>query len=139
MAFKNVGGSTTKEAVALTKIKQGESVIGYVTGFAVSKHNVDAYNMIFTSEDKKDTFFVYSGGNIRFLINDGKIQPGLLTKVTRIADKMVQGKKSSQFTVEQDADSRIETTATIPARSTTAVDKQAVKNQAAAIAASMKG
>jgi hypothetical protein len=113
MAFQNVsnkssGGKATGEPVKLTSMKQGDSITGFVLSFVDSLQNPDNKNIFMRSEDGSSTFYVYTAGNVKYLINDGKISEGLLTKITRIADKDVKGKKSSQFEVLQDPDQTVE-------------------------------
>lgn len=113
MAFKNVNTGGKK----LTDLKIGDSLIGYVVRFEESslsktarKDDPDApivNNLVMQDEGSKENYTVFSAGNVKYMINDGKIQTGLLTKITRIDDAMVGKKlkkKSSQFTVEQDPD-----------------------------------
>lgn len=112
MAFENVQGqkiNATREAVALTKLATGGAVIGYVEGFMPSKQNPDTQNIIMRTEDGAGRFVVWTAGNLKYMIRDGLVKPGILTRITRIADKMVRGKKSSQFTVEQDASALLPT------------------------------
>ncbi len=113
MAFQNVnnksgGGKATSEAVKLTGLEVGGSVTGYVLSFVPSLQNPDNQNIFMRSEDGEHTFYVYTAGNMKYLINDGKIEKGLLTKIVRLEDKMVKGKKSSQFEVLQDSERSVE-------------------------------
>lgn len=111
MAFKNVNNVS---GVKLTSLTIGDSILGYVAGFKDSQHegqrnirlvlDQDLADLDGRSYKKGDVVIVYTAGNVRYMINDGKIEERLLTKITRIADKVVNGKKSSQFAVEQDSD-----------------------------------
>lgn len=157
MAFKSVSQSTQTngEARKLTALKSGEAVIGYVVGFRDQKENPDFKNLIMRSQDGKDTFMVYTAGNVKYKINDGAIVAGLLTRITRLDDrKMKNGKMTSHYEIEQDDEQTIDTdagfdaitssTATEPKATSNAasvrnaVERASVKNQAASIAASLK-
>ena len=163
MAFQNVnsrssGGRATRDPIKLTGLKVGDSVTGHVLNFVDSLQNPDNKNILLQLEDG-GTAYVYTAGNVKYMINDGKIQEGLLTRITRIDDKTVKGKRSSQFTVEQDADNTIDVSSAIASSvaaaasssndsfaaitSTTELSKSAaaresVKSTAAKLAQSMK-
>ncbi len=121
MAFQNVQfqNLTTSEPVKLTAMKVGASVVGYCLGFIPSKQNPDNSNIIMREENGSGTFYIYTAGNVKYLVRDGKVKKGLLTKITRIEDKMVKGKKSSQFNVEQDPEQTLEDVAFAAITSTT--------------------
>ena len=138
MAFQNVnnksgGGKATSEAVKLTSLDIGASVTGYVLSFVPSLQNPDNQNIFMRSEDGEHTFYVYTAGNMKYLINDGKIEKGLLTKITRLENKNVKGKTSSQFEVLQDPDQHVDEV-TLNALSTTkeaapaSINKDAIKS-----------
>lgn len=103
MGFESVNKGTNADAIKLTGLKTGDTVIGFVEGFTPSLQNPDVSNIVMVSEDGSKRFYVYSAGNVKYLINDGKIKEGLLTKIVRLADKNVKGKMSSQFDVLQDS------------------------------------
>jgi hypothetical protein len=110
MAFQDVNNNTkaSGEGVKLTGLAIGDSVTGYVVTFRPSLQNPDNMNIFMRDEDGPGTFYVYTAGNLKYLIKDGKIKEGLLTKITRIADKMVGGMKSSQFQVLQDPEQKVD-------------------------------
>ena len=112
MAFQNVnqksGGKATSEAVKLTGLKHGESVTGFIIGLVPSLQNPDVMNIFMRSEDGSQSFYVYTAGNVKYMIADGKLEIGLLTKITRLADKDIKGKKSSQFEVLQDPEQHVD-------------------------------
>lgn len=111
MAFQNVRNNAPKatgDAVKLTQLNVGGAVTGFIVKLVPSLQNPETSNILMKQEDGDGTFYVYTAGNIKYLITDGLIKVGLLTKITRIDDKMVGGKKSSQFTVEQDPDSSLD-------------------------------
>ncbi len=152
MAFQDVNPRTTKEAVKLTGLKVGESVTGFVAGFTPSKQNPDNMNIIMQGEDGS-RFFVYTAGNVKYLITDGKVKAGLLTLITRTEDrKMKNGKITSSYSVQQDPDQIIAVSAQAPIVARTEDDEfnalgntpvaskplTSIKEQAARISASMK-
>jgi len=122
----------------------GEELIGYVIGTEPSLQNADVKNLIMRKLTG-ETVRVYTAGNLRYIVADGKVKEGMLTKITRIADKMVKGKNSSQFNVEQDDEQLIEnynfpevaqqpagTTSQAPARNAVADRARELANQAKA-------
>lgn len=96
MAFETV----KKEMKLGTKMEIGEEVFGYVVDFPSGQYGT---NLLM--EDKEGNTFVFgTSGNLRYLVQDGLIKAGLYTRITRLADKKVKGKVSSQFDVAQDSD-----------------------------------
>lgn len=105
MAFESVN----KQVSGSKKVRDleiGGELVGYVTGFEPSLQNPKNMNIIMRGEDGT-TFRVYTAGNIKYMIKDGKIQTGLLTKIVRLADRNVKGMVSSQFDVLQDPESTL--------------------------------
>jgi hypothetical protein len=105
MAFESVN----KQVSGSRKVRDldvGGELVGYVTGFEPSLQNPENMNIIMRGEDGT-TFRVYTAGNIKYMIKDGKIQTGLLTKIVRLADKNIKGKISSQFDVLQDPEATL--------------------------------
>ncbi len=105
MAFQSVNqsvGSSKK----VRDLEVGGELIGYVTGFEPSLQNPENMNLIMRGTDGA-SFRVYTAGNIKYMIKDGKIQTGLLTKIVRLEDKNVKGKISSQFEVLQDPEATL--------------------------------
>jgi hypothetical protein len=100
-----------------------------VKGFIASKQNPEVNNIIMVSEDGSKTFFVYSAGNVKYLIADGRVKANLLTKIVRLADKNVKGKNSSQFDVLQDSTRTLEAGAT-----SEGADRQSISARAADLA-----
>jgi hypothetical protein len=111
MAFQNVN---TTPATKLTSLEVGQSIIGFIVDFPPSTKQEGQTNITMVLDAELNDGFqvfakgarvlIYTAGNIRYLIKDGKIVKGQLTRITRIEDKVVKGKKSSQYTVEQDAE-----------------------------------
>jgi hypothetical protein len=101
MAFESVNKKINYKK--LTDLKEGEQLTGYVTNITDST-KIEGQKNITMVIDGQETL-VSPSGNVRYLLQDGKIALGALTRITRIADKMVKGKKSTQFDVEQDSES----------------------------------
>jgi hypothetical protein len=108
MAFQEVK-SKSRNVRKATEMQMGEVITAYVVGFEPSASVEGQLNMLLQNEDGS-TFVLYPAGNIRFRISDGDIKEGLLTQITRIADKVVKGgKKSTQFSIQQDPEKSIPT------------------------------
>jgi hypothetical protein len=105
MGFKTVGqGSITFKK--LTELKVGESVTGYLLGIDTSTKIEGAQNLRLRIDG---TVFSYSAaGNVKYMIRDGELQFGQNTRITRLEDRKVKGKSSSNFKVEQDPDDVVE-------------------------------
>ncbi len=93
-----------KEPVALTALEIGEAVDGYFVETAKSIHANGGDNLVFRDKETGETFPVYSAGNIRALLQGDDYKFGAYTVITRIDDKMVNGRKSTQYKMQQDAD-----------------------------------
>ena len=111
----------------------GESITGYFLETAPSSFE-NGVNIVMQIEGEKTT--LPAVGNLKYVIKDRKMTPGLLTVVTREEDKKVKGgKTSTQFKVQQDPDDTIEGAKGY----TTELDKVAGKSEAmSAKIASMK-
>ena len=111
MALRSVNTGNTKKA---TGLKVGETLKGWVIRFEESSQSKETRkddpsaapvsNILMVGEDGEQ-FLFFTAGNIKYLINDGKIAEGLYTEITRVEDRLV-GKKmkkmSSYFDVQQD-------------------------------------
>lgn len=106
MAFKDVGQNFDRKQKA-TEMKVGESIQGHVvsTGSRIGEGGEVMYSMIINVGGERVLFF--PAGNIKFLLKDGTIKAGLLTKITRLADGVTKGKKSTKFNVQQDSEDTI--------------------------------
>lgn len=122
MAFKSIGqgGLTFKK---LTDLAVGESVTGYLLGIDTSTKIEGAQNLRLKVDGATISYSV--AGNIKYMIRDGELALGQNTRITRLEDHKVKGKKASKFSVEQDAEDTIEglsgtaTSVAKPATSTT--------------------
>lgn len=146
MAFQDV---SARNFVNLKNtLKVGEAYEGYVVKFTTSKlKDKDVTNIVMQNAASGETETLGAQGNLRYMVEDGKIETGQLTRITRIADKKVGGLMSSQFRVEQDpedvlSDEQFEKieSADLSSPSPARVDKKAlasekVKREAEALAA----
>jgi hypothetical protein len=102
MGFESVtDGKTFKPN---KELEVGESITGYVLGFREGKHG---QNLLMQIDGEPVT--VFSAGNIRYAIRDGKIAVGALTRITRKEDEKVKGMNSSKFSIEQDRSDTVDT------------------------------
>lgn len=99
----NAGRDVNADPLKLTSLKVGEERVGYIERIVKSSLEDGGMNLIMTSEDLSQTFFVYPAGNVKWMLKDNEIQTGILTKIVRTADRVVKGKRSTQFDVFQDA------------------------------------
>jgi hypothetical protein len=102
MAFEKVGATAYKK---LTDLKEGESLTGYL--LATKDGKLENSKTLVMRIDGASVD-VSAAGNVRYLINDNKLAFGFNTRITRSADKIVKGKKSTNYIVEQDASDTIE-------------------------------
>lgn len=121
MAFQDVGSAGAKFK-KLTELKVGESITGYVTGTSESSRLPGAVNLNMNIEG--EVYSVSVAGNVKYMIKDGKIANGLLTRITRQEDTKIKGKTATKFKVEQDPTSvlagfQATSTTTTPAKSMT--------------------
>lgn len=101
MAFTDV--STKMEYLKLTDLEVGEAIEGYFLEGKASDRLEGAYNLIMMIGDERKS--VSAAGNVKYLIIDGKLKGGLLTRITREEDtKNGKGKKVTRFKVEQDGE-----------------------------------
>lgn len=105
MAFKTVGSGSYDEIKKGTGMTVGEVFEGYLTKID-TRPGSDGKPMhsLFFNVGGKNILFS-PAGNIKYLIEDEKLEIGVKTRITRKADKLVgktMKKMSSQFEVLQD-------------------------------------
>lgn len=122
MAFKPI--ETGIQFKKLTDLKEGESLIGYMLGVEKSTKIEGGVNLRMRVDGKATV--VNTAGNVKYMALDGKLALGQNTKITRVADRKVKGKKSSSYSVEQDADDVLEGAETLATTTSTPLsDKSA--------------
>lgn len=87
-------------------IEVGESLLGYVLGFRQGKHGT---NIIMRNKETGEDYTLYSSGNIKYAVRDGRVKQGLLTRITRKPNEKIKGMDSSMFTIEQDPEDTVDT------------------------------
>lgn len=92
----------------LVKMEVGETVTGHVVGFDESTVNPGAHYIVMQLENG-EKISVSAKGNLRYRREDGDIEVGQLTTITRNPDrKSKNGKNVSDFYFAQDPDNTIE-------------------------------
>lgn len=132
MGFKKVNVNNTKKA---TDLSVGDALIGYVVRTEESSNYPGRHNLVIQEKGSGEEYLLFGAGNLNYMVSDGKIREGLLTRITRNEDKAMKNGKGtrSDFTVEQDSDDTMGGVATVPkATNTTSVD---IKGRAAALKA----
>lgn len=121
MAFESV-----KSDLRLgSKMEIGSELYGYVVDFPEGK-----YGPNILMEDKDENTFTFAvSGNVKYLIKDGLIRPGLYTRITRLEDKISKGKVSTQFDVAQDAGDVTANVRTGAVHSSASADTSAIKSR----------
>jgi len=104
MAFQDV--NSANKFKKLTELNEGESLTGYVLGSNESTRLPGAFNLLMNIEG--EVISVSVAGNVKYMIKDGKITSGLLTRITREEDTKIKGKVATRFKVEQDPESVLE-------------------------------
>lgn len=156
MAFQDVRVGNVKK---VTDLAIGESLTGYVVRFEKSAKQSEGKGAggasvlsmnIVMQDEKGEQILLFTAGNIKYLINDGKIKEGLLTMITRLPDTKRGGMKATDFKVQQDAEQTLadaafaalgDTAPAAPANVSAiqqAVEKSAIKAQSDRLANSMK-
>lgn len=101
MAFKTLSTKKIAETKKPKDLDVGESIEGYLVRFEESKKYEGTTSLIMQGEDGEQ-FRVSPHGNIKWLIRDGALTVGLMTKITKTGNTTTKGMKSSTFDVAQD-------------------------------------
>lgn len=129
MAFKDISAANSvSRYIKATEMEVGSSITGQIQAIRPSK-NIEGQFTIYMTLDSGENVGFNPAGNIKYLLQDGKIKEGYLTRITRLNDKKVKSKVSTQFRVEQDTDapselSELVTTTVATARPTKAEAKR---------------
>lgn len=109
MAFQEINKSAGK-SIAATKMDVGSSVTGYFirVDASPSKFGGTQYNLKMIDASSGEQFTIFTGGTLKFVAEEGRLTPNLLTRITRKDDEKKQNKAgksyvTSTFKVEQDS------------------------------------
>lgn len=106
MALKEV---TTGNFFKLNGMEEGQTYKCYpLRVIDVTIEGRPAKNVVVVNAETGDEQTVGTPGNLKYLVNDGKIQLGIYTEFTRIEDKKYGKLNGSQFTVAQDMDRTVD-------------------------------
>jgi hypothetical protein len=138
MAFQDV--RSQGKARKATDLAVGESIIGYVVRTEESREHEGRFNLIMQAEDSTEQYLLFTAGTLNYDIVDQRIKTGLLTKITRLADKQGKRNKMTAFQVQQDPEKTLEDASfnAIGIDKEPSNERQSVKAQAAKMAAGMK-
>lgn len=103
MAFTSISNEN-REYKKVTDLKVGESLTGYYLSHEVSSNPQAKGAITLAMRIDGKNVGVSAAGNLKYIIQDGKITTGALIRITRLDDKKVKGMRSSQYSVEQDLD-----------------------------------
>lgn len=111
MALKNVDERGAFKTMGALTPNVGDSIAGFITGIVKGQYG---FNFLFTTEAGEE-LTIGLPTNIQYKINDGKIQAGLYTVITREGDKKSKGKTAQTYRVEQDDERRVAVTVDVTA------------------------
>lgn len=92
----------TSNVVAATKLAIGGNFQGKLLDIVDNVRYKDqgAKDLIMEDEEGKE-FRVFTGGSLKYAIQDGKFEVGRTYRVTRLENKTVKGKSSTQFQIQR--------------------------------------
>lgn len=92
----------TSNVVMATKLDIGGSFQGKLLEIVDNAKYAaqGAKDLIMEDEDGKE-FRVFTGGSLKYAIKEGKFEVGRTYKVTRLENKTVKGKSSTQFQIQR--------------------------------------
>jgi hypothetical protein len=106
MALKEVA---TGNFFKLNGMTQGQTYKCYpVKVVDVTIEGRPSKNIVVVNAETGDEQTIGTPGNLKYLVNDGKIDMGVYTEITRIEDKKYGKLNGSQFTVAQDDEKTLE-------------------------------
>jgi hypothetical protein len=107
MAFKSVNSNKYEgEVVKAIDMEIGEPLTAYVTGIDSYEYDGKDFNNLLMQREDGSEFKLLTCGNLAYNVKDGKLKVGLLTQITKTADKGGQVKRTT-FDVQQDAEKTI--------------------------------
>lgn len=102
MAFQD---KTSSNFFKLNDLKQGATYECYpVKIIDVEFDGRAAKNLVVVNAETDEVQTTGTPGNIKYLVQEGRLEMGQLTRFTRIEDRKYGNLKGSQFKVEQDPD-----------------------------------
>lgn len=102
MAFQD---KTSSNFFKLNDMKDGDSYECYpVKTLEVEFDGRPGTNLLVVNAETDEVQTTGTPGNIKYLVKDGRLEMGQLTRFTRIEDRKYGNLKGSQFKVEQDPD-----------------------------------
>lgn len=114
MGFESVEQSANFKKA--TELEIGESFVAYFVGYQRSKYDTPdgrpQYNLLFQDKESGDKVVLLPAGNLNYTRKDNLLQPGLLTQITRKADRTnKKGQNVTQFDRAQDPEDSIDVAA----------------------------
>ena len=100
MAMEDVGKGDVKK---LIDIGVGNSISGYVVKIIPSKDYEGQLNFVMRDKETGKETLWFSAGNVRYMLQDGKIKLGRFTTI-KLLDVKTAKNKRSKFQVLQDPD-----------------------------------
>lgn len=86
--------------VITSKLAIGASIQGKLLGMEANRNYPTNKNLILAGADGKTTT-VLTSGSLNYAIKDGKFEVGRTYKITRLENKTIKGKSSTQFQIQR--------------------------------------
>lgn len=97
--FEDITNNSNKVVVA-AKLDVGGNFQGKLLDITTNRKYENNKDLVMEDEQGKQ-FIVFTSGSLRYAIQDGKFEVGRTYRVTRLENKMVKGKSSSQFQIQR--------------------------------------
>lgn len=92
----------TSSVVAATKLDIGKSFQGKLLDIVDNaKYKEQGAKDLIMEDAEGKEFRVFTGGSLKYAIADGKFEVGRTYRVTRLENKTVKGKSSTQFQIQR--------------------------------------
>lgn len=103
MAFKNVNTFFSGRTIKAKDLEIGEPIVGHVIRIEqyTNAQNQSFNNFVMRMQDSGEDVMIQTCGTLSYAVKDGKVKVGLLTQVTKTADKSAKVART-QFEVLQD-------------------------------------
>jgi hypothetical protein len=86
--------------VITSKLAIGSSIQGKLLGLEANRNYPTNKNLILADAEGKTTT-VLTSGSLNYAIKDGKFEVGRTYKITRLENKTIKGKSSTQFQIQR--------------------------------------